>query len=360
MPRAIISLPRLAGLVGTIVFLHIVWLYRRHPTADLGDYGPGFRGLIAGGRTKLGGEKNYNVTAEMAAAANETLGFGEIIVISLDYRTDRQDALTLLSSLSTLNLTILHGVTGDETAKSPVIPPDTKLKPAQLGCWRSHVDSWKRIVESGVETALILEDDADWHVNIKEQMSLLSQGFTKWGSPLKVGEGWGMENRTEAVDVEGEKAKEKKGSLTPYGDDWDILWLGQCVQANNPKGKPRPGFSYHDTAAAPDASLQDGNFMEEMELHGINPENDEDKDTRILRGLARRGAQAPLHGRLPRPRRCGRHPDPEHVFAEGVADGVGGAALDEFVEATLGVRQRHGRQERDGEGSEPRKAREGQ
>jgi hypothetical protein len=143
--------------------------------------------------------------------------------LNLNSRTDRQDALTLLSSLSSLNISILHGVTGEETARSPVIPHDTKLRPAELGCWRSHVNSWKRVIESGVETALILEDDADWHVNIKEQMSLLSQELKKWGSPLKAEQGWGMGNRTGVEEEKGEvkeekrEVKEEKGGAAPYG-----------------------------------------------------------------------------------------------------------------------------------------------
>jgi hypothetical protein len=84
MRRTIVTLPRIASLIGVIALIHIVWLYGGRPTVSLRHYGPGFRGIIAGGQARLEGEENYNQTAEAIAAGNETLGFGEIIVISLD------------------------------------------------------------------------------------------------------------------------------------------------------------------------------------------------------------------------------------------------------------------------------------
>jgi GR25 family glycosyltransferase involved in LPS biosynthesis len=113
-----------------------------------------------------------------------------------------------VSDLSNLSIAVLHGVTGEETIHSPAIPTDTKLRPAELGCWRSHVNAWKHMLESGVETALILEDDADWHVNIKEQMSLLSQNMMKFGNPLLMDN-----NGTEIVK---DKEVRKEEGLAPY------------------------------------------------------------------------------------------------------------------------------------------------
>ena len=48
------------------------------------------------------------------------------------------------------------------------------MSPAQVGCRLAHVQLWERIVREGVETALILEDDIDWDLNIhmiSEQLS---------------------------------------------------------------------------------------------------------------------------------------------------------------------------------------------
>ena len=48
------------------------------------------------------------------------------------------------------------------------------MTPAQVGCRLAHVQLWERIVREGVDTALILEDDLDWDLNIhmiSEQLS---------------------------------------------------------------------------------------------------------------------------------------------------------------------------------------------
>lgn len=42
--------------------------------------------------------------------ANETLNFQEIIYVSMPYRTDRQDALSLIAAVTGLKLTMIPGV----------------------------------------------------------------------------------------------------------------------------------------------------------------------------------------------------------------------------------------------------------
>lgn len=43
--------------------------------------------------------------------------------------------------------------------------------------WVSHLDMIQHSVASGFSTALILEDDVDWDINIKEQMGLISDNI---------------------------------------------------------------------------------------------------------------------------------------------------------------------------------------
>lgn len=80
---------------------------------------------------------------------------------------------------------------GDETdniphARTPLI---------SLNCYR--------IVRDRISSALIMEDDADWDVNLKKQL----QGFAAASRSVQYGNG---------------------APHSPYGDDWDILWLGHC------------------------------------------------------------------------------------------------------------------------------------
>jgi hypothetical protein len=69
--------------------------------------------------------------------------------------------------------------------------------------WLAHLDLVKHIYQSGLESALILEDDADWDVAIRAQMANVSAG---------------VRNLTAAEDSES----------SPFGSAWDILWLGHC------------------------------------------------------------------------------------------------------------------------------------
>lgn len=55
-----------------------------------------------------------------APATNATLGFQKLFAISLPQRTDRQDALTLLSALSGLDIEIAPGVRGEDVLNKTI------------------------------------------------------------------------------------------------------------------------------------------------------------------------------------------------------------------------------------------------
>jgi hypothetical protein len=83
--------------------------------------------------------------------------------------------------------------------------PDTKsaLKFGSARAWLAHLDLLKFVVASDLETAFIVEDDVDWDIRIKDQMRLISDNVRQY-----VG--------ASADD------------LSPFGTDWDVLWLGHC------------------------------------------------------------------------------------------------------------------------------------
>lgn len=61
------------------------------------------------------------------------------------------------------------------------------------------------IVEQDLSSALILEDDADWDIRIKSQLFDFAKGSRY------------LLNQPET-----------KETHSPYGDGWDVLWLGFC------------------------------------------------------------------------------------------------------------------------------------
>jgi GR25 family glycosyltransferase involved in LPS biosynthesis len=135
---------------------------------------------------------------------NETLGFQEVYMISLPERSDKQDAFAMQAAFSEISYTQMHGVYGFDIPVKAL--PHTMGQEANvIGCWRAHMNVYQKMVHEKVSTALIFEDDADWDVALKYQLVQFAQGSRF------------ILNSTEHAPPH-----------SPYGDDWDILFLGHC------------------------------------------------------------------------------------------------------------------------------------
>ena len=100
-----------------------------------------------------------------------------------------------------------------------------------------HVLILTRIVEQNLTSALVLEDDVDWDVRIKDQMQDFAKASRLLIQPLK-----GFSNRfldpSYPQPTSGQTPKEfhidvdhtTEPSTSPYGDvdRWDLFWLGHC------------------------------------------------------------------------------------------------------------------------------------
>ncbi|KAL7270472.1 hypothetical protein RUND412_006826 [Rhizina undulata] len=161
-------------------------------------------------------------------ARNSTLGFGEILYLSMPYRTDRQDAMNILATYTNMKLKLVQGVDGS-TINEKAKPDNTKIEGNELGCWRAHADAWRKVIDLGVETALILEDDIDWDVDVHQIFETLSVEMRK--GPFRLHPPSAHEDAT-----------------APYGLDWDVLWVGQCLHNPNPS-RLDLYHPYHDPSA---------------------------------------------------------------------------------------------------------------
>ncbi|KAL3435741.1 hypothetical protein BDV09DRAFT_203869 [Aspergillus tetrazonus] len=131
----------------------------------------------------------------LEAIRNETLGTHAIFAISLPSRADKRDNIILGSSIKGFHIEIIDATTPEEI--------DAKTYPYNWNYDHRPVD----ILKERLASAIIMEDDADWDVSIKSQL----QSFAIAVRALQGA----------AVDTTG-------SSSSPYGDDWDILWLGHC------------------------------------------------------------------------------------------------------------------------------------
>ena len=134
------------------------------------------------------------------AIQNSSLGFGDIYMINMPGRTDKLDTLRLLSSVTNFSYTIIPGVDG--TTIPHVAWPGfyEEGRESNTGSWRAHMNAAASILDNNLSSALIVEDDADWDVNLKTQLTQFALGSRHILNALTFSE-----------------------PLSPYGDGWDML-----------------------------------------------------------------------------------------------------------------------------------------
>ncbi|KAL5041765.1 hypothetical protein BDW71DRAFT_191185 [Aspergillus fruticulosus] len=148
----------------------------------------------------------------LTGAGNSTLGFEAILALS-PFPSWRTTGLQAAAQLTGLDIQI---------PPQPPISPEIIDAFASLGpedarhpnhgsavAWMAHLDLIKHVVQSEFETALILEDDVDWDLSIREQM---------------VGVAEAVRRLTKTADSTADS------TAAPYGLSWDVLWVGLCAE----------------------------------------------------------------------------------------------------------------------------------
>lgn len=82
-------------------------------------------------------------------------------------------------------------------------------------------------MEEDLDSALIMEDDMDWDVRLKPQLELAASGARAILSTLP--DGLFPHGRVSASSsYSSSSTSSQQSPASPYGDDWDVLWLGHC------------------------------------------------------------------------------------------------------------------------------------
>ncbi|KAL9599371.1 MAG: hypothetical protein Q9219_003904 [cf. Caloplaca sp. 3 TL-2023] len=136
--------------------------------------------------------------------------FEKVYVINLPKRTDKLDAIRLAASVTGFNVEVIPGQLGAEMSPKALPGPfkEGEMRNNIIGCWRSHMQAAHNIVNNRLSSALIFEDDADWDVSFRDQLLNFATG-SQWLLNTPAGH----------------------TPHSPYGDDWDLLWLGHCALA---------------------------------------------------------------------------------------------------------------------------------
>ncbi|KAH0559392.1 hypothetical protein GP486_004096, partial [Trichoglossum hirsutum] len=170
--------------------------------------------------------------------------FGKVFVINLPSRTDHHDAMLLTAALSDIQLDWIDGVRGEAVSDKVLFAGvnRTKLGNGNIGSWRwmfvenlTRFFFLSRVVQQNLSSALIFEDDIDWDVRIKSQMRNVAMSTRALIQPLSSNPSRyadrtypnAIGDRTVPPDMYIDKLPSTiPPNTSPYGDGWDILWLG--------------------------------------------------------------------------------------------------------------------------------------
>lgn len=94
------------------------------------------------------------------------------------------------------------------------------------------------MVHERISTAIVFEDDSDWDIDLRTQLEQFAQGSRYITSS------W-----SESKDLKG---KANGGDAnSPYGEDWDMLWLGHCGVNRHPSDPRQFRISNDPTVPSP-------------------------------------------------------------------------------------------------------------
>ncbi|KAI4660615.1 uncharacterized protein J4E78_005319 [Alternaria triticimaculans] len=240
------SAPR---LLTTCVFFSVLWLWFNIGTSEA---------LIPEDSSA------YVQDESLRDILNITLGFEKILVLNLPFRTDRRDAMSLSAAVSNIKLEFVEGVTGESINNKayPLPEENRKLSAGDI------IDlTTFRVVNQNLTTALILEDDVDWDIRVRQTLqrfALASRFLSSNHTSIPLSKLQARRNtettHTALQIIDTTNLAKKLISLplsslprqshlthtssppSPYGDPtkWDILWLGHCGT-----GMPRAAPGQH-------------------------------------------------------------------------------------------------------------------
>ncbi|RMZ35176.1 hypothetical protein D0859_00642 [Hortaea werneckii] len=138
------------------------------------------------------------------ASKHARLGFDEILVVTAGFHDWRAQGLKAAAERTGLAVTFLQQPHWTDKQKKAFHRGDKYESwnlPGSTGCWLGHLHALRYFLSTKQTTALVLEDDADWDVEIKDQVGRAQDYLRKLTEPV--------------IDY-------------LWGTEWDVLYLGHC------------------------------------------------------------------------------------------------------------------------------------
>lgn len=113
----------------------------------------------------------------------DKMGLDEVFMINLKHRTDRREKMLKALYEQQIDCKIINAVDGKALNTSQVDAMGIKMLPeyqdpyhgrpltkGELGCFLSHFNIWKEIVERGLERSVVFEDDLRFEIFFKRRL----------------------------------------------------------------------------------------------------------------------------------------------------------------------------------------------
>lgn len=154
-------------------------------------------------------------TGVFESARNSTLGFYRVEYINLPSRYDSDDAIFLQCMTSNITVNKTDAVVADTLTDKGLPPTDRpkELQPGEKACFRSHSNLWRRMINEGWPSLLVLEADAAWDVNIRDINYRIAEGLDQ------------LINKFNFSEPRGTSPSEED----PFNiQSWDVISFGSC------------------------------------------------------------------------------------------------------------------------------------
>ncbi|KAF2140321.1 glycosyltransferase family 25 protein [Aplosporella prunicola CBS 121167] len=170
--------------------------------------------------------------------ANATLGFGAVLAVSRA-ASPRRHHLLFAANLTGIDITIPDQPVWSDRQVAAFRAHNSTITRGSALAWMGHLNAlqWYPFLRSGLETAIILEDDVDWDIHL----------------------------RTRQVPLVSENLQALLASNSTYWSDldrWEILYLGHCGDFFNSDKFDRTAHRI----------FADDTMLPHDRLHGATPE----------------------------------------------------------------------------------------
>lgn len=139
-------LPRIAILLTVALFIVALFVLLSGRGPSLAHDGVLFSKSFATSALGYGEGYRGQSSSDLNRVTNETLGFGKILVVGLPERTDKKDAMTLMSAMTGFHVEWVPGVRGESIVEKarPSGYQGSRLTETYLGSWRGHMEAVRK------------------------------------------------------------------------------------------------------------------------------------------------------------------------------------------------------------------------